>query len=384
MQAFSLFLSSPPVRDFIRATNRPVADVLTRGRFDGVHSELKFGGAAFFVLDGLRKTGLQNHVLPSFPIGNDEHGDAFLREFESSGIKTDHISRYPGRTRQNFVAEHTDDRRIYQDEFRPQLRHDHFELGMIPQCSQLLISGSLPLDIVREAIAAAKNANIPFCWNPYPVHFDLIDEIAPGAAMIQLNLEEACEVLGATSAAVSTSAEAHRFLRDLYDHTIANTVVVTWHGRPTLWRARNHAQGARLRLSSGAERNGHRIVERRRRMIELREVLTNGFGISNVRRNCTRIALTSIPAPLSRAVNPRRGGPAVTGRGVTVPLADGSGFWPEAPGVSWDAHHKRRGRDLANKLRGRVVTSGRSGAFADSTQPIVGRSTGLQAYHGLC
>ncbi len=227
MQAFSLFLSSPPVRDFIRATNRPVADVLTRGRFDGVHSELKFGGAAFFVLDGLRKTGLQNHVLPSFPIGNDEHGDAFLREFESSGIKTDHISRYPGRTRQNFVAEHTDDRRIYQDEFRPQLRHDHFELGMIPQCSQLLISGSLPLDIVREAIAAAKNANIPFCWNPYPVHFDLIDEIAPGAAMIQLNLEEACEVLGATSAAVSTSAEAHRFLRDLYDHTIANTVVVT-------------------------------------------------------------------------------------------------------------------------------------------------------------
>ena len=47
------------------------------------------------------------------------------------------------------------------------------------------------------------------------------------------------------------------------------------------------------------------------------------------------------------------------------------------------AHHKRRGRDLANKLRGRVVTSGRSGSFTGSTQPIVGHSTGHRDYHGL-
>ena len=56
-------------------------------------------------------------------------------------------------------------------------------------------------------------------------------------------------------------------------------------------------------------------------------------------------------------------------------------FWPEAPGVSWDAHHKRRKRDLANKLRGRVVTSGRSGPFTGSTQPL--DTLGLAAV-GLC
>ena len=48
------------------------------------------------------------------------------------------------------------------------------------------------------------------------------------------------------------------------------------------------------------------------------------------------------------------------------------------------AHHKRRGRDLANELRGRVVTSGRSGSFTGSRQPIVGHSTELQAYHSSC
>ena len=97
------------------------------------------------------------------------------------------------------------------------------------------------MDIVRTAIMEAKNAGIPFCWNPFPVQFDLIDEIAPGAAMIQLNLEEACEVLGPmsipahflagtdspTNTSVSTSAEAHSFLKKLYEHTIASTVVVT-------------------------------------------------------------------------------------------------------------------------------------------------------------
>ena len=51
-------------------------------------------------------------------------------------------------------------------------------------------------------------------------------------------------------------------------------------------------------------------------------------------------------------MNLRRGGPVATGRGVTVPLADGSEFWPEAPGVQQllPSQHRQRRDSVAKRF----------------------------------